>query len=79
MGEEVVAEGLTLRPVARVVDLDDPHRPGHADDYPNIDQKPFQRLAALEGAVDQHSVHPDAVADQQRRIGHDEKQSEGGP
>lgn len=70
---------LPLRPVAHIMDLDDSHGPRHADDHADVDQKPFQGLPALEGAVDEHPVHADAVPDQQRQIGRDEKQYQSGP
>ena len=76
MGEELMALRLALRPIADVMDPDDPERTRDADQHADINQKPFDRLWADECPMDHHPVHAHAVSDQQRRIGRDGEQCE---
>ena len=69
-----MADRLTLRPVAKIVQADHAERPGHADQRAEINANPFQPERAIEALVDQLAMHADGVTEAERdAAGHNEK------
>jgi len=57
VGEEIVASGLSLRPVPDIVNPKYSERAGHAHKHPQPDQDPLERLRTVKGPVYQSPVH----------------------
>src|SRR5712671_289122 len=79
MRKKIMAFVLSLRPVTQVVYAQYPEWTCHADENPNIYERPFKQLGALIGFVDHHTMHPGAVPNKQRKICQDAKHKKSAP